>query len=469
MSENSASYNIAIVGGGPGGYVAAIRASQLGAKVALIERRHLGGTCLNVGCIPTKALLISAETLEVVRKAAEFGIKVAEPEIDFGAVMERKRKVIEQGVAGVTSLLKSNKVDVFNATAKVSKPGVVQLEGEGVPGEIAANNIIIATGSVPARPPIPGMELPGVLTSNEALSLETLPKSMVIIGGGYIGMEMAAVFQPMGTRIMVVEMLPGILMNTDEELARRYQQIVRQKGVEFNLNSTVKEIRQGGEGLEVVHSGADGEKVATGEVVLVAAGRVPVTDGIDVAALGLTMNKRAISVDETMRTNVPGIWAIGDATGIIQLAHVASYQGHIAVENIMGHQRMADYRAVPGVIFTNPEIASVGLTEAQAKERGIEVQVSKFPLAASGRAQTMGETVGLVKMICESATNQVLGVHIMGARATDLIAEATLIIQMEGLAEDLVATIHAHPTLPEVMHEAAMGQFEGPIHFYQRR
>jgi dihydrolipoamide dehydrogenase len=347
---------------------------------------------------------------------------------------------------------------------------VIQLEGGDSPAQIQAENIIIATGSVSARPPIPGLDLPGVLTSTEAISLEALPASMVIIGGGYIGMELANVFQPMGTKITVVEMLPGILTTADEELARRFQQIMRQRGVEFFLNSTVKEIRQGQNNqLEVVYSGQEGEKVAAGEVVLVATGRVPYTEGIDAERLGLTMNRRAIGVDEYMKTNIPGIWAIGDATGKILLAHVASYQGEVAVENIMGHRRRADYRAVPGVIFTMPEIASVGLTEQQAKDNGIDIQVSRFPFSANGRATTMGETQGLIKMVCEKGTNQIVGVHIMGPRATDIIAEAVLAIQMEALAEDLTLTIHAHPTLPEAVHEAALDQFQGPIHFFRRR
>lgn len=470
MSDGAGRYNIAIVGGGPGGYVAAIRAAQLGARVALVEKERVGGTCLNIGCIPTKALIHSAEVLETARRASEFGVDVGSVSVNFAKVMERKRKVVDQLVGGVANLLKAHKVDVFNAKATVREPGVVHLEGGNGPTQIAAENVIIATGSVSARPPIPGLDLPGVLTSTEAISLEKLPASMVIIGGGYIGMELANVFQPMGTKITVVEMLPSILTTADEELGRRFLQLMRQRGVEFFLNSTVKEIRQGqGGGLEVVYAGQEGEKVAAGEVVLVATGRVPFTEGVEAERLGLKMNKRAIAVDEFMKTSVPGLWAIGDATGQILLAHVASYQGEVAVENIMGHRRKADYRAVPGVIFTMPEIASVGLTEQQAKDQGVDVQVSRFPFSALGRALTMGETAGMVKMVCEKGTNQILGVHIMGPRATDMIAEAVLAIQMEALAEDLTLTIHAHPTFPEAIHEAALGQFEGPIHYLARR
>ena len=470
MTESAGNYKIAIVGGGPGGYVAAIRAAQLGAKVALVEKDKLGGVCLNVGCIPTKALMVSAEVLELARRAGEFGVEVGQVSVNFSALMERKRKVVNQLVSGVTSILRAQKVDVFAGTAAVREPGVVRVEGGDAPREIRAEHVIIATGSVPARPPIPGLDLPGVITSTEAVSLDKVPASMVVIGGGYIGMEMANIYQPLGTKIVVIEMLPGILQNTDEEIARRYLQMVRQRGVEVNLNSPVKEIRQAANNqLEVIYSSQEGEKSATGEVVLVATGRVPTTDGIDVERLGLKMNKKAIAVDEYMKTNREGVWAIGDVTGLIQLAHVASFQGELAVENILGRRRKADYRAVPACIFTMPEIASVGLTEQQAKDEGIDVQVSRFPFSANGRALTMGETAGLVKMVCEKSTGSILGVHIMGPRATDLIAEAALAIQMEALAEDLVLTIHAHPTLPEAVREAAMGQFEGPIHYFTRR
>ncbi|MHB1131215.1 MAG: dihydrolipoyl dehydrogenase [Chloroflexota bacterium] len=474
MTDSGNRYKIAIIGSGPGGYVAAIRAAQLGAKVVVIEKEKIGGTCLNVGCIPTKALVASAEALELTRHAKEFGVEVGEVGFNFAAIMERKQKVVNQMVGGVAQLFKMHKIDVIQGTGKILRPGVVQVQSAEGEREVQAEHIIIATGSVPALPPkaaLPGLDLPGVITSNEAIALDKVPERLVIIGGGYIGMEMACIYQALGAKITIVEMLPAILTNTDEELARRFHQLVRQRGMEVNVNSPVKEVRQGPNGqLEVVYTASEGEnkveKTVLGDKVLVATGRLPYTEGLGLAEAGITMNRRAVQVDERMQTNVEGIWAIGDATGLIQLAHVASYQGEVAVENILGHKRTADYRAVPGVIFTMPEIASVGLTEAQAKAQGMDVQVSKFPFSASGRAVTMNETAGLVKMICERGTNSIVGVHIMGPRATDLIAEAVLAIQMEALAEDLVLTIHGHPTLPEALREAAAGQFEGPIHFY---
>ena len=470
MTDSAGRYNIAIIGGGPGGYVAAIRAAQLGARVAVIEKNKLGGTCVNVGCIPTKVLVTSAEVLETARRAGEYGIQVGEVGINFPAVMERKQKVVNQLVAGVVSLMRANKVDVISGTGTLTPAGTVRVEGEGGPREVQADNIIIATGSVSAKPPIPGLDLPGVITSDEAIALERVPQRLIIIGGGYIGMEMAAIYRPFGSQITIIEMLPAILPVTDEEIARRYHQIVRQQGVEINVNSPVKEIRQAPNNqLEVVYTSPEGEKSALGDVVLVATGRVPYTDGPALEQAGVKLNRRAIVVDEQMRTSRPNVYAIGDATGQIMLAHVAFYQGELAAENILGRTRKADYRAVPGCIFTMPEIASVGLTEQQAKDQGIDVRVSRFPFSASGRALTLGETAGLVKMICEKSTGSILGVHVMGPRATDIIAEAVLAIQMEALAEDLVLTIHAHPTIPEAVREAAMGQFEGPIHYFVRR
>lgn len=463
-------FDIAIIGGGTGGYVAAIRAAQLGAKVALVEKSRIGGTCLNVGCIPTKALVVCIEALETARRAGEFGVNISgEVSANLAAMVDRKDKVVNQLVGGVTSLLRGNKVQLFNGTGVLTEPGLIRFEGEGGKQDIRANNVILATGSVPARPPIPGLDLPGVITSDDAVSLREIPSELVIIGGGYIGMEMAAIFQPLGTKITVLEMLPTILPQTDEELARRYHQLMRQRGIDIFVNSTVKEIRQGQNGkLDVLYSGPEGDKTASGNLVLVATGRVPYTEGQPLDQLGIKMNRRAIAVDERMQTNVPGVYAVGDVTGQIMLAHVSSYQGEVAVENIMGRKRKADYRAVPGCIFTSPEIASVGLTEAQAKEQGVDYEVTRFPFSALGRALTMGQTQGLVKLICEKGTNSIVGAHIMGPHATDVIAELVLAVQMEALAEDLVLTIHAHPTIPEAIHEAAMGIFEGPIHYMRR-
>ena len=470
MTDSAGRYSIAVVGSGPGGYDAAIRAAQLGAKVAIIEKDKIGGTCLNVGCIPTKSLVSSAEVLDVARRAGEFGVEVGQVGLNFAAVMERKQKVVNQLVAGVGSLLKSHKIDVIMGTARLASPNTIIVDGPSGKREVQADNIIIATGSVSARPPLPGLDLPGVITSNEAIALDKVPERLVIIGGGYIGMEMACIYQTFGAKVTIVEMLPGILTNTDEELARRFQQLMRQRGIEINVNSPVKEIRQAaGGGLDVVYTTSEGEKSAVGDAVLVATGRSPYAEGLGLAQLGVAMNRRAIAVNERLQTNVPGVWAIGDVTGQIMLAHVAMYQGEVAVENILGRKRKADYRAVPGVIFTMPEIASVGLTEAQAKAQGVDVQVSRFPFSAAGRAVTLGETAGLVKMVCEKGTGSIVGVHIMGPRATDLIAEAVLAIHMEALAEDLVLTIHGHPTLPEAVREAAMDQFEGPVHYFRRK
>ncbi|MBI4215861.1 MAG: dihydrolipoyl dehydrogenase [Chloroflexi bacterium] len=453
-------YDITIIGGGPGGYVGAIRASQLGARVALVEKDRLGGTCLNRGCIPTKALAKAVEVLAEAKHAAEYGVKVSSPTVDFRKMMERKNTVVNNLVSGIEGLMKAGAIDVYKGAGRLVSPARVAVVGQ----ELKTKKVVLATGSVPARIPVPGLDLPGVVTSDDILNLTELPKSLVIIGGGVIGMEFASIFGALGTKITVVEMLPAILPPCDEELARRYHQMARSQGIDINVSAKVKGVRQGQDSLEVVFDTAKGESVAPAQMVLVAVGRSPYTEGLGLAEVGVTMNRRAIAANEHLETNLPGVYAIGDAIGGIMLAHVASHEGEVAVENALGRRRKADYSAVPGCIFTNPEIADVGLSEKEAKDKGIPHKVSKFPFSASGRAQTMGEAQGLVKMICEEGSGKVLGVHILGPRATDLIAEAALAVRLGVTAKDLAHTIHAHPTLPETVMEAAMAQLDGAIH-----
>jgi dihydrolipoamide dehydrogenase len=457
-------HDIAIIGGGPGGYVAALRAAQLGASVVLVEKDRLGGTCLNRGCIPTKALVRSVEAVEEVRNAAEFGVDVSGFSINFSRMMERKREVVDGLVAGIEQLMQAGKVEVRNGLGQILTPRRIRVNDE----EISAKNIIVASGSVPARIPIPGLDLPGVVTSDELLEIDHIPSSLVVIGGGVIGMEFAGIFSHLGTEVTVIEMLPQILPPVDDEIARRFSLLLRQQNISVNINARVKEVRQGEGNLNVVFEQKGEDKTLETEMVLVAVGRSPYTEGLGLESLGVEMNRRAIAVNDRMETNIPGISAIGDVNGVIMLAHVASYQGEIAVENALGKNRRADYRYVPNCIFTLPEIAAAGLTERQAKDEGLSYKVSRFPFSALGRAQAMGETAGLVKMICDADNGAVLGINIMGPHATDLIAEGVAIMQLEGSAEDVVHTIHAHPTLPEAMAEAAMGQFEGPLHQLKR-
>ncbi|MCL4459855.1 MAG: dihydrolipoyl dehydrogenase [Chloroflexi bacterium] len=464
-------FDLTIIGGGPGGYVAAIRAAQLGARVALIEKDRLGGTCLNRGCIPTKALLRSIEVLREARRAAEFGVQISEPGIDFPKMMARKRQVVDQLVGGVEQLLAAHKVTIIKGKGSILRPGLIRITAaDGAVREVTSPKTIIASGSIPAPLPIPGAVLPGVITSDEVLELETIPRRMVIIGGGVIGIEIANIFRPLGSEVTIVEMLPMILPPVDEELAQRYHQLLRRAGVTIYLNSPVQRIEEGeaqSREPKVVFKTPTGEGTVKGEVVLLATGRIPYTDGLGLSELGLKMDRRSIGINEYLQTSLEDIYAIGDVTGGMLLAHVASYQGEIAAENALGRRRKADYRAVPNCIFSHPEIAGVGMTERQIKEAGVPYRVSKFPFSANGRALSMGETMGLVKLLCAEPGGEVLGVHLMGPGATELIAEATLAVQQRATAEDIVHTIHAHPTLSEALREAALGQLDGPIHYYR--
>ena len=459
--------DIIIIGGGPGGYVAAIRAAQLGAKVALVEKDRVGGTCLNRGCIPTKALVRSVEALQLVEKAPSFGVIVEEPAFDFARIMARKDEIVARLVGGVEGLLEAHKVEVVSGTATIPKPGTVLVRGADSDNELKAENIIIATGSVPARPPILGLDAPGVLTSADLLELEEVPDSLAVIGGGVIGLELASIFHALGTRVIVLEMLPTLLPTVDRELARRYKSHLQRQGVEVHVRARVEEIRSTQGGLAVRVAGFKIEVKA--EKVLVATGRVPYTEGLGLDELGVKQERGAIVVDEHMATNVLGIYAIGDVTGGAMLAHLASRQGEVAVENILGHPVAMDYRAVPNCVFTLPEIASVGLTEEQARAEGIDYEVARFPFSASGRALTIGETTGLVKLICERGSGKVLGMHIMGPQASDLIAEGALAIQMGATASDIAQTIHAHPTLSEAIMEAAKAAAFGQAIHYRKR
>lgn len=456
-------FDICIIGAGPGGYVAALRAAQLGAKVALIERERVGGVCLNWGCIPTKAMVSSVELLLEIERAEEFGVMVGEPAFDFSRMMARKDQVVEKLVSGVEGLLKARKVEVIAGSGELVSPTRVKVSG-GPTSEVEAAKIVIATGSVAAMPPVPGLDLQGVITSNEIVALTELPDDLVIVGGGVIGIEFATIFSALGTKVTIIEMLPSILTTVDEELARRQQQLLRKQGVDIHTSSPLKEVRQGDGGLDVVYEGPQGEAVVQADTVLMATGRQPYTEGLNLDKMSVSISKGAILVDEHLQTSVPGVYAIGDVTGGYMLAHVASHEGEVAVEHALGGDSAIDYKAVPNCVFCMPEIAGVGLMEQEAKEQGIAYKKSRFPFRASGRALAMGQTTGLVKMICQEKTGQVLGLHIMGPHATDLIAEGALAVRSGATAEEIVRTIHAHPTLPEAVREAALGQAEGPIH-----
>lgn len=471
MTTETTVYDLAIIGGGPGGYVAAIRARQLGAKVALIEMDRIGGTCLNRGCIPTKAMVSQAELyLHVQHHAREWGIEIdGTPRLDFQRFMARKDEVTETLVSGVEHLVASHGITVIKGKGRILSPNKVLVNGET---EVECRKIIIATGSVPARLSIPGANLPGVITSDELLKITQLPRSMVVIGGSVVGIEFASIFTALGTKVTVLGR-KTFLKDTDDQLAKRYRSLLARQGTEITIGVDFKQIVQTDAGtLRVEYEMKGKPGFAEGELVLLSTGRVAYTDGLGIEDLGIEMEGRNIKVNRRMETNIPGIYAIGDVIPTAQLAHVASYEGEIAVENALGHTREADYRAVPACIFTIPEIASVGLTSTDVKEMGIDAVVERFPFNINGRALAMGETEGQIRMICERTPEgrggKILGVHIMGPHASDLIAEAALAIQAGMTARELAETIHAHPTIPEVMMEVAKAAAFGEAIHYRK-
>lgn len=458
--------SIVIVGGGPGGYVAAIRAAQLGAQVTLIEKDTLGGTCLNRGCIPTKALLQSADILTEIKNAATFGISAQKVFLDFSIVTKRKEEVVKRLVAGVASLMRKNKINVIKGIGSLIDAKTVGILGES--NKISADSIIIATGSTPSTVPIEGVDEPGVITSDDALAMEQLPKSIVIIGGGVIGLEFAQIMHRLGSKVTIVEMMPQILPTEDTEIANTLDNIMKKDGIEIFTNATVTSIRNTEQQMKAVSftiKDDNKEQERIGENVLLSVGRRSNTDELGVDNIGLALEKGRIVVNERMETNIPSIYAIGDVVGRLMLAHVAMEEGKCAVENSLGANCKIDYRAVPRCVYTSPEVAGVGLTEAEAKEKYGDIKVGQFPFMASGRALILNETAGMVKIIADAHYGQILGVHILGPQATELVAEAALGIKMEATFEDIFSTIHAHPTLSETMMEAALDIGGRRIHF----
>lgn len=468
---NNSEYDIAVIGAGPGGYVTALYGALKGAKMALIEKdSRLGGTCLLRGCIPSKAIVKTAEYAEAMRHADKYGLALSGSiEVDWEKTVARKDKVVDTLVNGLNGLMKARKVDVIHGTATLTSPQTMTVDGR----EVRARNIIIATGSgTMLAKDVPGGDLPGVITSDEALdanltmkAIPTMPKSIIIVGGGIVGMEFASIFNGFGAKVTVVVTSPRVLRLVDEEIARRFTTVAKTKGIEIITRSDVVKMAEAGKGgglkvsIRNAETGAEEERQV--DNVLWAKGRFPYTEKLGIEKLGVQTERGFILIDETMMTSVDGLYAIGDVVPTPMLAHVASWEGEIAVDNILGHYRAADYGAVPDVIFTIPEIASVGMTEAQAKERGIPVKVTKFPFVALGRAQAIGETDGLVKMVCDPGTGVILGMQVMGAHASDVIAECTLAVQQGVTAEELAHTIHAHPTMPEGVMETAIAQVLG--------
>lgn len=455
--------DVVVIGGGPGGYVAAIHAAHLGAQVALMEKDRLGGTCLNRGCIPTKALVKSVELFLEAKRADEFGVEINSVKANLPRIMARKRKVVDTLVSGVEQLIKANKINLHRGIGRLVSPRVVKVNTS----EITAGKIIVATGSESALLPIDGLGLPGVLTTDDILEIKELPESLVVIGGSHVGVEFASIFNALGAEVTIVKRRPLLLEPIDQEIGRRFAQLLSKRGIRVITGAAVKAIIRDKSLLRVVWDTPEGEQGVNGQIVLMATGRRPYTKEVGCLELGLKMKEGAISVNDHLETNIEGVYAIGDVLGKHMLAHVASYEGEVAVENALGRRRQADYRAVPTCIFTYPEIAGVGITEQDARNSNILHKVSKFPFAACGRAVAVGETMGMVKMISHASDGKVMGVHIMGPHASDLIAEGALAVQLGATARDLAHTIHAHPTLPEAVHETAMGMLDGAIHFHR--
>jgi len=463
-------FDLVVIGAGPGGYVAAIRAAQLGMSVACVEKRAaLGGTCLNVGCIPSKALLQSSEKYhEAKATLAAHGVKLAGVELDLPAMMARKAKVVDDLTKGIAFLFKKNKVTSVQGAARIASAGeVVVADEKGGSRTLKARRILIATGS--ESTPLPGIaaDEARIVTSTGALALDRVPAHLVVIGAGYIGLEMGSVWQRLGARVTVVEFLDRITPGMDGEIAKLFQRTLQKQGFAFKLGTKVTGAKAGNDGVTLTLEPAQGGPAETlaADAVLLAIGRRPYTDGLGLDAVGVARDKRGfIETDDHFETNVPGIYAIGDVRPGPMLAHKAEDEGVVAVELMAGVRRHVNYDAIPGVVYTAPEVASVGRTEEQLKADGVEYRVGKFPLSANSRARAIAETDGVVKILADAKTDRVLGVHILGADAGTVIHECVLAMEFGASAEDIARTCHAHPTLNEAVKEAALAVAGRPIH-----
>ena len=463
------SYDLIIIGSGPGGYVCAIRAAQLGLKTAIIEKRQtFGGTCLNIGCIPSKALLHASDMFEEAGHGFEaLGIKIGTPKLDLPAMMKHKDDTVAANVQGVAFLLKKNKVDSFIGTGSIAAPGkVLVTAADGTTQTLETTNIVIATGS--DSTPLPGVTIDEktIVTSTGALTLEKVPERMLIVGAGVIGLELGSVWRRLGTEVTVVEYLDRILPGMDDEIAKQFQRILAKQGVTFHLGSKVTKVETGKKGATVTVEPAAGGALKSIEtdIVLVAIGRRPYTEGLGLEAAGVALERGKIVIDAHFRSNVAGIYALGDVVRGPMLAHKAEDEGLAVAEIIAGKAGHVNYENIPGVVYTMPEIASIGKTEEELKAAGIAYAAGKFPFTANGRARATRHMDGFVKVLADAATDRVLGAHIIGAGAGDLIHEVAVLMEFGGSSEDLARTCHAHPTMSEAVKEAAMGVEKRAIH-----
>jgi dihydrolipoamide dehydrogenase len=467
---NQQQFDVVVIGAGVGGYVAAIRAAQLGARVGIVEKQYLGGTCLNVGCIPSKALLHVAQVYSELNEINKIGINLPQPpQLDMSVALAFKEKVVKQLTGGVGQLLKSNGVTTFLGAAEVKSPTAITVRmNDGSTQELRAGKLILANGSVPIRPPFGGLDGRNILFSDDALNMTKAPDSLICIGGGVIAVELACMFNAFGTKVTIVEMLPALIANEDEDVRQALQKSLAKRGVEIHLNARVEGIADAGAAKRVTATTPEGQKTFDAEYVLVATGRKSNTAGLDALInAGLAMDRGKVIANERMETNLPGVYAIGDLVGKTWLAHVAETEGEIAAENATGHEARMDYNVIPRPIFTFPEIASVGLTEAQAREQGGEVHAGKFPWVANGKALATSETEGFAKVII-GQYGEILGAAIFGPDATNLITEFSLAMKAELTADEVLATIHPHPTYSEALREATLAAEQRPIHIFQR-
>jgi dihydrolipoamide dehydrogenase len=460
--------DVAIIGGGPGGYVAAIRAAQLGLNTVCIEMdKTLGGTCVNVGCIPSKALLSSSEHFEFARlHMAEHGVQVGEVKLDLATMMKRKDAVVGQNTKGIEFLFKKNKITWAKGRGTLRKDNIVDVAGtDGTTEQYRAKNVIIATGSVPIELPFLKFDEKRVLSNVGALKIPEVPKHLVVIGGGVIGLELGSVWRRLGAKVTVVELMPTILPGNDEEIIKEADKVFRKQGLDIRVGTKVTGAKVEANRILVDVEKEGGKETLDADYVLVSVGRKSSLTGIDANALGLKVGKRGeILVDGQMRTNLPNVYAIGDVVGGKLLAHKAEEEGVIATEVIAGHKVHMDYKSMPSVVYTWPEIATVGLAEHEVKASGRRYKVGKFPFSANGRARTAGETTGFIRFIADAETDELLGAHMIGANVSEMIEEAVLAFEFRGSSEDIGITVHSHPTLSEAVKEAALGVLGRSIH-----
>ncbi len=465
-TENT--FDVIVIGAGPGGYVAAIRAAQLGMRVACVEQaKTLGGTCLNVGCIPSKALLESSERFaQTQNHLAEHGIVVESPTFNFGKMMERKANIVERLTKGVAGLFKKNKIVSVQGQASLQDPQTVKVTGPDKETTLKAKRIIIATGSKPIQ--IPGLKIDqkNILDSTGALAMNEVPKKLAVVGGGYIGLELGSVYARLGSEVWVIEMLDRLIPGMDAEIAKHLQQQLKKQGMQFKFSTKVKQavVKKAGQ-VELALSGPESEESFVANAVLVAVGRKPNTEGLGLEKIGVALDKKnRIKVDEHYQTSLSGVYAIGDVITGPMLAHKAMEEGVVLAEHLAGQAAEVHYLSIPSVVYTWPEVAAVGLHEEELKDLKIPFKKFKFPFLANGRALCLGDSDGWVKLLAHPETDRLLGAHIIGPRASDMIAELVLAFAHSSSAEDLAKTVHAHPTLAEAVKEAALGLGDGPIH-----